>query len=246
MSAIGEIAQRGDRPAYVTFERIAVEDKAESTRQGHYVAKDVDYVNVTPAYSKDMWKSKVPQWLDNMKSDVMNGRLPQEWMDAYLRKYEAWKNGQALPLEGTAIKGWGVISPAQQEILLRMNILTVEDLAGINDEGLKRIGMGAMELKNKARAWIAQLNDKGPLTIKMASIEQENALLRGTISSLEAKIEKLARSYESTQARVIVDVPRETPGAMEMADILPETTTGAKGDAEPPARPPKRRSGVTI
>lgn len=227
MNAVGEVAGREDRPAYVTFERIAVEDKAASLAAGHYVARDVDYVNVTPPYSKDIWKSKVTQWFDNMKQDVQNGRLPREWMDGYLRKYEAWKGGQEIPLEGTAIKGWGVISPAQQETLLRLNILTVEDLAGVTDEGAKRIGMGAMELKSKARAWLAQLHDRGPLTVKMAALEQENALLKGTIESLTDKVNKLVQALEGSAPRVTVDVP-------EIADILPEP--------EPPARVPKRKA----
>src|SRR5574343_1167622 len=227
MNAVGEVAGREDRPAYVTFERIAVEDKAASIAAGHYVARDVDYVNVTPPYSKDIWKSKVTQWFDNMKQDVQNGRLPREWMEGYVRKYEAWKNGQEIPLEGTAIKGWGVISPAQQETLLRLNILTVEDLAGVTDEGAKRIGMGAMEHKSKARAWLAQLHDRGELTVKMAALEQENALLKGTIESLTDKVNKLVQALEGSAPRVTVDVP-------EIADILPEP--------EPPARVPKRKA----
>lgn len=230
MGAVGDIGSREDRPAYVTFERVAVEDKAASLREGHYIARDVDYVNVTPPYSKDIWKAKVSQWFDNMKQDVQNGRLPREWMDGYIRKYEAWKNGQEIPLEGTAIKGWGVISPAQQETLIRLNILTVEDLAGVTDEGAKRIGMGAMELKNKAKAWLAQLNDRGPLTLEMAAVKQENAVLKGSIEALTAQVERLTQALNQREARVVVDVP-----STDLSDILPEP--------EPmPSRVPKRKA----
>ena len=114
MSAVGIAHERQDRPAFVTFEKIAVEDKAASLKAGHWVGKDVDFVRITPPYSKDVIKFEIPQWIDNMKQDVRQGRLPQEWMEGYLKKYEMWKNGQEIPLDGTAIKGWGVISPAQQ------------------------------------------------------------------------------------------------------------------------------------
>ena len=41
MSTVSDIAQdRKDRPAYVRFERIAVEDKVASVEAGRYVAKE--------------------------------------------------------------------------------------------------------------------------------------------------------------------------------------------------------------
>lgn len=189
--SVSELLDRKDRPAYVRFERIPVEDKQASVRDGHYVARDVDYALITPPYSKDVFKQKVDAWLADLKFQVQNDRIPQEWVDQYDRQYQAWKNGQEIPLNGTAIRGWGVISPAQQETLIRMNIMTVEDLSLINDEGIKRVGMGAIDLKNKAKAWLAQLQDKGPLTQKMAAVEAENSLLKASVETLSVNLEAM-------------------------------------------------------
>ena len=150
MNTVGDVNGREDRPAYVRFEIVPVEDKAASEAAGHYVGRDVEFALITPPYSKDIFKIKVPQWKLNMKQDVANGRLPEEWMDKYLEAYSKWKAGQEIPLNGTPIKDWGVISPSQREMLIRMNILTVEDLSRVTMEGLQRIGMGAVDLKNKA------------------------------------------------------------------------------------------------
>ena len=194
MSAVvGAVAERADRPAYVRFARKVIEDKAETLKQGRFVGKDVDFALITPPYSKDCVELKIPQWKSNMLSDVREGRMPQEWMDNYLKQFEAWQNGQELPPVGTPIRGWGVLSPAQQENLIRMNILTVEDLAAMNDEGMRRIGMGALDLKSKASAWLAQLSDKGPLTIKMAAMEAENESLKKQVNALLEKVEKYGR-----------------------------------------------------
>jgi hypothetical protein len=200
--SVGAVTSREERPAYVRFERVPIEDKQASLKAGHYVAKDVDFALITPPYSKDVYKTKVTQWFVNMDQDVQNGRLRQEWADQYKKSYEHWKNGQEIPLNGTAIKGWGVISPAQQEILLKMNVLTVEDLAGINDEGLRRIGMGSMDWKNKAVAWLAQLKDKGPLTQEVAALKSENVLLKTTVDSLTAKVHELSESIKSKQVQL--------------------------------------------
>ena len=198
MNAVGEALDRKDRPAYVKFERLAVEDKAASLAAGHYVARDVDYANITPPYSKDVFKIKVKQWFDDLEMQVRNDRIPRAWVDTYKKAYQAFQNGQEAPLNGTAIKGWGVISPAQQETLVRLNVLTVEDLAAVNDEGLKRIGMGAMDLKNKAIGWLSQLNDKGPLTQEIAALKAENSQLNSTIATLVRQVEELRAMVKST------------------------------------------------
>lgn len=206
--SLEEIVDRKDRPAYVSFHRVAVEDKPASLAAGHYVAKDVDFVHITPPYSKDVIKFQIPRWLENMEVDVRNGRMPKEWQDNYIKQYQAWQNGQELPLKGTAIKGWGVISPAQQETLIRMNVLTVEDLALVTDEGIRRIGMGAVDLKRKAAAWLAQLTDKGPLTLKMAALESENAVLKSSVETLTKSVEALlaAKKVEENHPKPLDEI----------------------------------------
>jgi len=103
MNIVGDVNGREDRPAYVRFESLAVEDKPASLKAGHYVAKDVEYALITPPYSKDIFKSKIADWKLNMKQDVSNGRLPEAWMNKYLDAYEKWKSGQEIPLQGQQI-----------------------------------------------------------------------------------------------------------------------------------------------
>lgn len=231
---------REDRPAYIRFERRPMEDRAASIAAGHYVAKDVDYALVTPPYSRDVFVVKVSQWLLNIKQDLDGGRIKQEWYDRYLKALESWKLGEEIPLHGIPIKGWGVISPAQQENLTRINILTVEDLAAVNDEGIRRIGMGAMELRDKAKAWLMQLNDKGPLTQKIAALESENRQLTGTIAGLNEKVQGLLDRlavYERQDAQAAIYqqpyIEKETITAADIMDDEP------KANAEIPKRKPR-------
>lgn len=220
MSVVGAVQERSDTPAYVRFERVAVENKAKSLEAGRFVADDVDFALITPPYSKDCIKIKVKQWLLNLDADVNNQRIPPEWRDKYLKAYDAWKNGQELPLDGTPIRGWGVISPAQQETLIRLNILTVENLAQANDEGLRRIGMGALELKTKAVAWLHDLNSRGHITQEMAALKVENENLKQQVETLMTQV-----------AGLVKGVPRGTPEQNDLSteisadDILPETKT---------------------
>lgn len=217
MSVVNEVNERKEIAPYVRFERVAVENKAETMKQGRYVAIDVDYALVTAPYSKDIFKQKAATWLSQMELDAQQGRINPEWVTKFKKQYDAWRNGQELPPDGTPILGWGVISPAQQQNLIRMNILTVETLAAINDEGQSRIGMGAVELKTKAKAWLSQLNDKGPLTMEIAATKAENAQLSIKVETLQKQVEALM-----TAVKVNREVPHETPAEQITASDLIE------------------------
>ena len=219
-SALDE--QRDDRPAYVRFERIAVEDVAASLAAGHYVAKDVDMALITPPYSKDVMKYKVKAWFDILEQDVRNQRIPQQWLDRYKESYRAFQNGQDMPLVGTAIRGWGIISPAQQETLIKMSVLTVEDLSMINDEGIKRIGMGGIDLKNKAKAWLLQLKDNGAIALQMAELQKKFANQESLIENQNEKLNDMKRRlslYESENtSEKIVPLMSDSISAADVLD----------------------------
>lgn len=238
MSSVGMMQERKDRPAYVRFERRPIEDRQASERDGMYRSKDVDFALVTPPYSKDCFEQPVADWLAQMKRDASSGRLPVDWYERYVQAYERWKKGEEMPLDGTPIKGWPVISPAMQKNLTGMLILTVEDLAAVNSDGMRRIGMGAQSLVDKAKAWLSQAKDKGPLTIENAALKAENQALKTTVGTLEARVKQLQSDNDVLSrgglTRQHFDHQLQASGAISAADIL---------DPEVEPQPQKRRRG---
>jgi hypothetical protein len=204
-----------------------VEDKVASAKAEKFVGIDVDYVIITPAYGKDDVHKEVTSWKAELKAKLDQSLISQEDYTYYLGKYEAWKKGIEMPPDGTAIKTWGVLSPSQQKLLTSIGIHTVEDLAAVNDEGLKRIGMGSVELKRKANAWLAQLQDKGPLTQQMAALQAQNDELQIQVRTLAEKL---------TQAMALLPQAGET---LETAGAPSITATDLLDD-EPPKRGPGR------
>lgn len=188
---IVSVMNQKDIPAYVRFERRPVQDMSVKDR---YRAMDIDFVIITPPYSKDEMIKKASAWLSEIESHARTGRMLPERVDAYKRSYAAWKEGHELPMDGTPIKGWPVISPAQQDTLIRMKVVTVEMLADMNDEGVKRYGMGARDLVNKARAWVSQANDKAPLTMENARLKREVEVLSESLAALSSKVATMSVS----------------------------------------------------
>ena len=225
---VGAMLDRKEMPAYVRFETRAIEDIAASKAHGRYVAKDIDFVLITPPYSKDELIKETSVWLNDLDEHVRNMRMPEEWAEKYKRMYTAWKNGQEIPLDGTAIKGWPVISPAQQETLIRMQVMTVEMLAGMNDEGCRRYGMGALDLKQKATAWLSQAHDKGPLTMENAALRQQIAVLHGSVTALTAQMQAMAQ-----QVRTGIFTPSGVGDPIPASAILPDEPEGRRGAGRP-------------
>jgi hypothetical protein len=195
---IGDVLDRKNIAALVRFERVAVEDHGAKSVNGVLPTIDIEYVYVTPPYSSGNSEvvKKAGPWLEDCHRKAKNGLLDPRHAAHYQAQYDAWKTGLELPPEGTPIRGWQMLTPAQQENCIRLKIPTVEYLAAATDEGLKAMGMGALDLKRKAIAWLAQAHDKGPLTLEMAKMQKENDALKVSIETLQEQVKALISQRE--------------------------------------------------
>lgn len=194
--------ERKERPAYVRFERKAVEDRTASVLKGSAVMKDVDYAIITPVGTKDEIPRVVSEWLPHLTQQVKEMRLPPDHEQHYRHAYERWKAGEELPLAGTPIKGWQVLSPSAQANVIAANIRTVEDLAAANGEATARIGMGAVEMKQKAENWLRASKDIGTVVQLNAALSSENERLKAAVVALEAKNNELAVKLQAATGQV--------------------------------------------
>lgn len=181
------------RPPYVQFERRPIEDRDASIKAGRIVCKDVDFVQITPIGSRDVIDKTIPDWFEGLDTQANGGRIPAAWVSQYKAAYKAWQDGQEIPVNGTPIRGWGLISPAMQENCTRANVRTVEDLAQANEESLWRIGMGALDLKNKAIQWIKAQTGPGKLV-------KENEDLKAKVAAQDVRLETLTKQVADLMA----------------------------------------------
>jgi len=205
MSNISELLERElkHQPPRVNFERVAVENPTASREQGIAVCVDVDFVILSqPGGGGNNVKWKVTVARNWYKQEIQNGRMPMDWLDNFEKMYAMWKAGQELPVNGTPIRGWMLITPAQQKNLIAHNILTIEELANLNGEGVHRVGMGALELKNKAAMALQAAKDTGPLVLKNAAMEAELTLMKANYADMERKL-----------AELMAEVRRDKPDA---------------------------------
>lgn len=178
---------------YVTFSTLAEEDAAETRLQGKVVFVDRHYARITPPGSRDIQIERVDRWWKKLDQLIQTNRMPREWKARWVQHFEQYRKGIEIPVDGTPIRGWKLLSGAQQETLIRANILTVESLATLTAEAKAHIGMGAIEMQRRAQAWIEQTTSAEGASLKISSIEAENKTLRETVQCLTEKMEALSK-----------------------------------------------------
>ena len=186
------ITQMDERPPYVQFEARSVEDRDATVREGRYMARDVNYVIVTAAGAKDTVERVAEEWLEDIERKAHSN--PPRFNPVHARHfkemYKAFTEGNEIPEVGTPIRGWSLVSPAEQENIIRANIRTVEDLASINEAGLTRLGMGARALQTKARAWLDNAKDSGKVAAEVSALHVK-------LEDQQAQIDKLLAANRS-------------------------------------------------
>lgn len=183
---------------YVDFEIRVEEDREETLKAGRFVGKDVDFAIITLPGGKDVRRRRVTEELLN---EWRHGRWrgsaqikpPAPWA---IHAYERWKAGQEIPENGWALRHWNALSPAQLKTCLAANVRTVEDLAGLNDEGVKRLGIGGLHLVRLAREALKQKEGQKD-THRVVALEQDVERLQRQLREMAAVNAELKRRLET-------------------------------------------------
>lgn len=186
------VAKLEERPPFIAFETVSVEDREASIKAGHYVGKDVDMAYITPAGSKDRIERVVADWMPQLAADLAAERIPPAWVKYYKESYAAYREGQEAPSRGTPIKDWPGISPTQLKTFQSLRLTAIEDVAQANEETIARLGMGGRSLKQRAIDYLAAANDIGKTAEELSSTKSRLAAESERADRLEAQVQELA------------------------------------------------------
>jgi hypothetical protein len=119
--------------------------------------------------------------------------------------YEAWKRQEALPVQGTPLEAWPGVSHEMLRVFKGANMLAVEDVAGMTESTMQRIGLPNVRgIKEKAKAFLEAQRD----TAKIEAVIAED---RATIRKQAAEMDELRAMIEQLSARDGAEV-RRGPG----------------------------------
>lgn len=182
--------QKGGRP-HIRFETRSQEDRGASIEAGHKVYKDVVWVMITPPGGKDVVENHADQWITNIRDRSQVGQYDPEWVDSFAKMLKMYKDGQEMPTDGTPLRMCTTLfTPAEIQNCLGVNITSLEQLAGANEEALGRMGMGARALKLRAAESI-QIGKGKEGAMKVEALTVENAELKSKVDALTSIVNEM-------------------------------------------------------
>ena len=170
---------------YVEFELRPEEDRDQTISQGMPIFKDVEFAIITmPGGGLVLDKVINNELLDEWKHGDKRRKPPSPFA---LHAYEAWKEGREAPVNGTDLKNWPGVTPAQLKTCQNATIRTVEDLAEANADSIGKLGMGGVSMMEKAKAYL-----------KSANINKTSE----QITALTVKVDDLTESIKKKDSQI--------------------------------------------
>ena len=182
---------------YVEFELRAEEDRNGTVQAGHPVFRDIEVAVITmPGGNLVVDKIVDDALLTEWRFGIPNRKPPSPFA---MTAYDAWKEGREAPVNGLDLKNWPGVTPGQLKMCQASNIRTVEDLAAANADSLRRMGMGAVALKDKAASYLeSAVTNKNSEAVSALRVELE--AMRDAIEKKDAQIEKLMVQLSADEA----------------------------------------------
>ena len=174
-------AQRDN--ARPTFTIEAIQNAAKSLEAGRPIFDEKEMVRVRIPGDKQMtWDGFAddPVFINPTTREKISAA--QRWPD----HYAAFKKGEARAASGTPLDQWPnpTLTKGRVAELKAMDILSVEELAGVSDSILPKMGMGARELRDQARSYI----DKATAGAGDAKLAAEVARLKEMVDRLTGNV----------------------------------------------------------
>lgn len=154
---------------FVEFYEDAHEDAYRSEQEGRPVYEQREFVRIiVPGDMNNI--------VERVASDEDKRRFPNE--------YARFKQGATKQLEGTLLTMWPPINKAQVKEAAYFEVHTVEQLAGLSDSAVLRMGMGWQEMRRKASAWLQAAADGAVVSKQAGEIEE----LQNTVKLLQEQL----------------------------------------------------------
>jgi len=140
------------------------------------------------------WVKKGDQFAATTGEKVSRAKRDKPVWDALQPYYEAWQRGQAAPINGMPLDAAPFMTKPLIEVLARVHIRSVEDLAAAEDAALAKLNIPGMRATQaKAKAFLdAQKN--------LSGVASELATLRAMVEQQRAEMVEMAQSRDTLAA----------------------------------------------
>jgi hypothetical protein len=167
-----------EKNVYATFSVEPVHMEFKSNEAGRPIYEDREFVRIFVA--------------GDSKSEVFR-QVEAGDKDRFREEYRRFKDNASEDAQtvGTPLSAWPAMTRSLVAEFSAMKIRTVEQLSDLSDTGIQAFGMGGLEWRNKARAYLLAASD-GAAAIALQSAldtrDREIAMLKEQIADLASRI----------------------------------------------------------
>lgn len=182
---IASVSHSDDKNLLVQFKMHAVKQGGASEKAGRDIYKDEEYVWIR--FPGDRTK-EVLRPVD-LKGSGGHPPDPARWPNAWA----AFKNSAVQVQEGTPLESFPLLGTSTVLNFKSYNVHTVEQLASVSDAVIHNLGTGAMDLREKAKAWLKAAKDSSAVTAMQAELTKRDldiAALKEQLAELSKMVEK--------------------------------------------------------
>ena len=116
-----------------------------------------------------------------------------KWYEHFSRHFDLYKNGEEMLCAGTPIRACLGFTKAEVAQAEKVNLFSIEDLAGCNEEALGYMGVGSRSLKIKAQEILKTQQTTRPA--------EEFAALHTQIEQLQADLKELREANKAANTK---------------------------------------------
>lgn len=217
-------------------------DSAATAEQGRPIFKDVEYVDIRIPGDRTGGVSRPASHQDKQR---------------FAAHYTAFKDRTEIPLDGTPLIEWPLITRSMAEELAFHNVKTVEHLSSMSDTHSGKF-MGLNSLKAKALKWLEQAGEEAKvhqLQQQLLERDERIAFQGGQIEQLQEQMQKLVAKPDSEwpsghKMEVVPTAPAPSLSSeldQPVAEVAaePEPTPAATPDT-PVAKKRRRRKPAAV
>ena len=219
----------GDDKLFVKFENKPVQDKTATAEKGRPIYKEVAHISIRAAGSQNFVCRRAS--LADMR------RFP--------RHFAAFEQKREMPVEGTLLSEWPLISRTMAKELEGVHVKTVEQLVNMSDQNSQNF-MGINELKRKANLFLDHAAGEAPMLKMQDELDQRDQTIAQQQTTINLMMERLTALEKNTSGQSKLGVDDEITPAYVATDLgltaqLAEKMDEPAAEVQPSPKPRSRR-----
>jgi hypothetical protein len=188
-----------DAGVVAVFKMMAFKDDAESLKQGRPIFIDEEVCELRYPGSKNSSCHPATGFSHWSTSPYDGTPYSLTYAERFKRQYQQFKAQAAQTKAGTPLDYGRFLTEARRAELRAMNVYTIEQLAALDGQELKNIGMHGRDLKNKAIEYLEEAKVGAPnmqMLSELEALRAKNALLEEDIRRIAPPADEFTSTHQ--------------------------------------------------